>query len=338
MYRITKESDWVDPAIKSSLKAIEINDQLAQVYITLGLIHKGTGQYDTAVEEFQKALQLDPVSYDACQGLAITYEALNRIDDAEKTYLRVIELKPDNWIGYYDLAYFYIMYGRIEEAIVRLNEAATLAPYAVVPFNDLGALYFYLEDWEKARIMWEGALEIEPGYAACSNLGALYYMERRYADAARMYEAALEIDDRDYAVWGNLAQAYYWIPEGQRKASELFQKAAGMAEEQRKINPRDVIVLSDLAAYNVKLNKFDQAVFFIERALSLAPDNVELMARAGIIYEEMGNRDTALEWIIKSLENNYPIATLKCVPELEHLFADPQFKEQQEVNIGGDGS
>ncbi len=328
-YRITKESDWVDPAIKSSLKALEITNQLPPVYVTLGLIFEGTGQYNTAVEEFQKALQLDPVNYDACQGLATTYEALNQIDDAEKTYLRVIELKPDNWTGYYDLAYFYNMYGRIDEAIDRLNEAASLAPYAVVPFNDLGALYFYLEDWEKARIMWEGALEIEPGYAACSNLGALYYMERRYTDAARMYETALEIDDRDYAVWGNLAQAYYRLPDGRTKASNLFQKAADMAEAQRKINPRDVIVLADLAAYNVKLNNPDQATFFMERALSLAPDNNDLMARAGILYEELGQRDMALEWIIKSLEQNYPIATLKRLPELEQLFTDPQLKDRQ---------
>ncbi len=338
MYKITKESKWVDQAIKSSLKALEINDQLAQVHVTLGMIHEGTGQYNEAVEEFQKALQLDPVNYDACHGLATAYEDLNRIDDAEKTYLRAIKLKPDDWIGYYDLAYFYVMYGRLDDAITQLNEASSLAPYAVVPFNDLGALYFYLEDWEKARIMWEGVLQIEPSYAASSNLGALYYMDRRYADAIRMYKSALDIDDRNYAVWGNLAQAYYMLPDGKTKASELFRKAADMAEEQRKVNPRDAIVLADLATYNVKLGDPEQAALLIKRALSLAPDNVELMARAGIVYEEMGNRDAALEWIIKSVDHNYPIGTLKRLPELEQLFADPQFKERQKVNIGNDKS
>jgi serine/threonine protein kinase/tetratricopeptide (TPR) repeat protein len=338
MYKITKETDWIDPAIKSSLKALEINDQLAQVHTTLGLIYKGTGQYEDAIKEFHEALQLDPVNYDACQGLATTFGALNRIDEAEETYLRAIKLKPDDWKGYYDLAYFYIMNGRLDEAKGRLNEAASLAPYAIVPFNDLGALYYYLDDWDKARIMWEGALEIGSSYAACSNLGALYYLERRYIDAVRMYETALKLDDRDYAVWGNLAQTYYQLPDGRKKALELFQKATDMAEKQRKINPRDVIVLADLAEYQAKLDNPDRADFFIKQALSLASDNVELMVRAGGVYEELGDRENALKWIIKSIDNHYPVTILKRLPELEQMFTDPRLKERLKATTNDGGA
>jgi len=325
-YEASKEPQWVEHAINNGQRAVELNDFLAPVHITLGLIHKGTGRYQEAIQEFKQALKLDPVSHDAYRGLAIAYLRLNKVEQAEATLRKVIELKPDYWAGYYDLATFYLNLGRHEDAVKQLHKAVTLVPDGFYAHNDLGALYFNLGRWTDARKMWERSLEIEPNYAAYSNLGILHHIEMRYGDAARMYEKALELDNRNYRVWGNLASAYYWMPGERGRALATYQRAAQMAEEERKVNPHDPEVLSDLAEYYAMIRERTRALSHVQQALSLASDDIEVMASAGLVYELLGERDRALEWVGKALEHGYPRAQIERLPELQQLRADPRFQ------------
>jgi len=305
-YEANKEPRWVEQAIKNSQRAVELNDHLAPVHVTLGLIHKGTGRYEEAIQEFKQALTLDPVSHDTYRGLAIAYLRLNKVEQAEATLRKAIEFKLDYWAGYYDLAVFSLDLGRYEDAVKQLHKAVTLVSDGFYAHNDLGALYFNLGRWTDARAMWERSLEIEPNYAAYSNLGILHHMEMRYADAARMYEKALDLHDHDYRVWGNLASVYYWMPDERGRALATYQRAAQMAEERRKVNPRDPEVLSDLAEYYAMIRERTRALSLVQQALSLAPDNIDVMVRAGLVYEVLDERDTALEWIAKALEHGLP--------------------------------
>ncbi len=75
-YEQTKETQWAEQAKKSSAAAIGLNDKLAQVYVTLGMIHTGTGRYEEAVQNLQKALALDPINSDAYRELAKTYNRM----------------------------------------------------------------------------------------------------------------------------------------------------------------------------------------------------------------------------------------------------------------------
>jgi len=325
-YDISKEPQWVEHAMENSLRAVEINDQLAPVHITMGLVYDGTGQYEEAVEEFQQALKLNPVSHEGYRGLAKAYATLNQMEKAEATYQRAIELKPDYWTGYYDLGFFYQRQGRNKDALEQLHKAVKLEPQGFVAWNNLGGLYLYLNLRTEAQKMFERSLEIEPNYSAYSNLGVLHHGEKHYADAARMYEKALQLDERDYQVWVNLASAYDQMPGEGEKALAAYQSAIQMAEEKRKVNPRDPMVLSHLAECYVTVGERSRALLLVQQALALAPDNIEIMVRAGFVYEQLGERDAALEWIGKALKHGFPMAQIKSLPDLQQLFADPRFE------------
>lgn len=339
-YEAVKDPQWVEHAIENSQRAAEINDQLAPVHITMGLVYNGTGRYEEAVQEFQRALTLDSVSHEAILGMAKAYVALNEIEQAEAIFLRVIEKKPDywrdydSWLCYFDLAFFYLRQGRNEDAAKPLQKVVTLLPDNVLAYDNLGALYFYLERWTDASKMWERALQIGPTYVTYSNLGTLYFMEKRYSDAARMFEKALDIKDHDYRVWGNLASAYYWMTGERDKGLDTYQRATEMAEEQRAVNPQDLGVVSDLAEYYAILGKRIMALPLVEQALTAEPDNIEIMVTAGLVYEELGERDMALQWIAKGLENGYPISLIETLPELQQLLADPRFEDLRHVGSG----
>ncbi|MCK4774876.1 MAG: tetratricopeptide repeat protein, partial [Candidatus Krumholzibacteria bacterium] len=115
-YDETQEIEWVDDAKATCVDAIRLNDMLAPVHVTLGIINRGTGHNDDAIGNFQRALELDPANYEARLELAVVYRALGRAEQAEETYLKAIELRPEYWAGYTSLGYFYYRQGRLEDA------------------------------------------------------------------------------------------------------------------------------------------------------------------------------------------------------------------------------
>ena len=105
-YEQTKDPQWADQAKKSSTAAIGLNDKLAQVYVTLGMIETGTGDYDQAIETLQRALQLDPLNADAYRELAKAYERLGRLKEAESTYLNAKVVRSNYWATHNELGGF----------------------------------------------------------------------------------------------------------------------------------------------------------------------------------------------------------------------------------------
>ncbi len=325
-YDVSRDAQWVKHAVRNCERAVELNNLLAPVNVTLGLILTGTGRYEEAIKEFQQALTLDPVSADAYRGLAKAHEARGELKEAESTYLKAIELKPDNWAGYNDLGVFYYRYGRYDEAVTQFRRVIELIPQNARGYRNLGGIYFYMNRWEDAIQMFKRSLEIEPDYQAYSNLATLYFYQGRYADAARMYEKALEFNDRDFLVWGNLASAYYWNPAERVKAYETYKRAEELAEKKREVNPRDLDVLSDLAGYYAMTGDSARALSLLQQIVDLKPDGLKVFFRIGATYERLGRREPALQWIGKALEEGYSLAEIERAPSLRELRKDARFK------------
>ena len=134
------DASWVEKAKLNCQQALQLNDQLAPVHVTLGLIQKGTGHYDSARVEFQKALEMEPMSETASAGLASAYDAQGDLAQAEATYRKAIELKPDYWDGYYHLGFFCYNHNRYKEAISQFERMVALTPGAPEHTTILAAL------------------------------------------------------------------------------------------------------------------------------------------------------------------------------------------------------
>ena len=157
--------------------------------------------------------------------------------------------------------------------------------------------------------------------------------EGNYSEAASMYEMALEINDRSYQTWGNLAAAYNLVSGKQIKAKEKYWRAIGMAEEERKINPRDADVISRLAGYYATIGEREKALENVKESLNLDENNVRVMYRTGTTYELLGEREKALHWIRKTLENGYSRSEIENQPEMKDFVADPRYKKfAEELN------
>jgi eukaryotic-like serine/threonine-protein kinase len=94
-FMLDQNPKWVAEALANSQKAVELNNNLPGIYVTLARIHDAQGKHDLALQEFQHALQLNPRDADALSGLARGYEFAGRLKDAEENYKKAAALRPD---------------------------------------------------------------------------------------------------------------------------------------------------------------------------------------------------------------------------------------------------
>lgn len=327
----TQDERWVPDAVEHIGHALSLEPQLPPALVTLGLIYVGTGRAEEAVAEFERALAADPTSAPALRGLARAHAALGNTDEAEAIYRRAIELRPDYWGGYNDLGVFYTRIGLFNESVGPFRRVTELTPDNARGYSNLGGVYFYLGRLEEAAAMFEQSLMEEPSYGAYSNLGTLYYYGGRYTDAARMYEAALAMNDQDPSVWGNLASAYYWSPAERGRADETYRTAVRRMEEQAAaLGPMDPMTRAILAGYHVQLGDEAEARALIAEALAEAPEDNGVAFQAAFVFERLGEREEALQWLHRTIELGYPHYVLEGEPGLRDLRADPRFTNGNE--------
>jgi eukaryotic-like serine/threonine-protein kinase len=327
-YRLDENPKWLEQASANCQRAVQLNDRLPAVYVTLGRIHDDMGKHDLALQEYQHALQLNPRDADALNGMAHAYESAGRLSEAETAYKKAAALRPDYWDGYNTLAFFYDRRRRYEEALAQYRHAAELTPDNAQIYSNIGATYLNMGNPKvlpEAENALKKSIELSPSYPAYANLGNLYLREMRYAESAAMTEKALEINDKNFQVWANLALAYGWLKQND-KAAAARERELKLVEETAKVQAQDPRVQAALAILYAQKKLRDKALTRIEAALALAPDNPSVLADVGQAYEALGDRRQALHYVTTALQKGFPIDRLKLVSDLQNLLADPNFR------------
>lgn len=329
-YDANHDTQWFDDAVKYCETALELDSAQANIRITLGQIYNMKGEFIKAIDEFRKALGLNPNSADAYIRLGVAYAQIANHNEAEAVFQKAIALKPDYWIGYNFLGDFYLKQGRYEEGAKQFLWVIKLTPDNIWGYNNAGAAFLNLENLIEAAQMFNRSISILPNDFAYSNLGSLYYFEQRFDKAAQMYEKALELNGNDYRVWGNLASAYSRASLRPRKEQEAYRQAIQLAENQKKVNPGNPDVLADLAVYYLHLGEKKQARILIDQVTTKELKDPYLLYLAGCIYEQLNEREIALNFIEKALQNGYLLTAIEQDPELERLRNDERFHRLQQ--------
>ncbi len=327
-YDQTKDPMWADEARKSCSTAIQLGGKQAPVFVTLAMINRGTGRYTEAVEQLQQALEIDPVNAAAYQELGNLYQAVGKRQEAEATFKKAIEIRPNYWAGYNDLGAFYYRSSRYDDAAAQFHRVIELTPDNARGYSSLGAMDLLLKRYDESKTMLEKSISIKPNQAAFTNLGYLYFYQDQYSQAAGYFERAVEMNGRDSLLWHNLASAYQWSNQ-RDKARAAFERTAELAEEQRRVNPNRPNVLMDLADCYSMLDQREKSRRLLEQALKLAPNDAPIMFNAGVVYEQLGDRDHALQWIGKAIRGGYSKDLIDKAPSLAHLRADPRYEALQ---------
>jgi tetratricopeptide (TPR) repeat protein/predicted Ser/Thr protein kinase len=324
-YQHTNEGKWVDEAQSACERAVALDAGLSSGHSCLGIVFAGRGGYEQAVQELQRAVLLEPTSDDAYRGLASAYERLGRLTEAERTYRRAIDLRPQYWAGYNWLGGFYGDQGRYADAAAMFTQATRLAPDHWLGYSNLGAIYHLEGRYAEAIPMFERAVALRPTGDAYSNLGTACFLQRKFVESARAYEEAVKLDEKQWLLWGNLADGYRWAPGMQGQAAGAYRKALALGEERLQVNPHDATLLGYMAYYHAMLHERIEAQSCERKALAVAPGDPELLFNLALAHNQLGETGRALDWLTKALAAGYSHSTVRDTPLLDNLRTTPGF-------------
>jgi serine/threonine-protein kinase len=160
-YRVRPYSEVIPLAKAAAIKALELDDQLADAHVSLAIIlafqwdwvgsereylraidlspdHRqarlwyagnllSVGRLDESLAEVERARRLDPLAPEIVLTVGCVLDFKGQYDDAIEQYRQAIELQPDLEIAYYWLSHANLQKGVFEEAISAAKKAVDLS-------------------------------------------------------------------------------------------------------------------------------------------------------------------------------------------------------------------
>jgi serine/threonine-protein kinase len=323
-YRLSHQAAWIDTARAALDHAVRLDPALADGHVGLGDVHQGTGFPELAVVEYRRAIALAPTNDAAFRGIAAAYHALGRDQDAESAYREAIARHPEYWGGYSHLGVFYLQQARYAEARAELRKVTELAPLNARGWSNLGAALSYLDRTDEAIVAFREAARLKPSALVEMNLGSLLYYLDRHTEAAAQFRRALAIDPNDYRIHGRLAASLHHLPGSADSSRAHYRLAIDGALAALEVNPRDAVALASLAEYNAALGRAVEAKRRISQALAISADDPEIQFYAVLVYEELGERATALVHLGRAVDAGYSLVEVRRNPDLVELRKDPR--------------
>jgi len=225
-------TDYVAPkevfpnAKEAALKALEIDDTLAEAHYSLGRVKL---YYDW-----------DWVA-------------------AEKEFQRAIELNPSYAISHDTFGYVLWITGRVEEAIAEEKSALVLDPLSLPINRDLGYAYYMARQYSQAIEQEQKTLELDPSFTqARAVLGRAYLQKSMYKEGIAEFEKRLAISPSDRPGLSDLGYGYAVMGRGADAQKILDQLAM--------ISKQKYVSASNVGRIYVGLGEQDHAIEWLEKA------------------------------------------------------------------------
>jgi len=331
-YLYTKDASLIQSTRAPCEQALHLDEKLPAAHECLGTVASGTGHYEVAVQEFDRALTFDPRNEDACTGLARAYESLGRSEAAEQTYRRAIGVRPQYWAGYNALGTFYFRRNQYDKAAEMFGRVVALVPDSFHGYDNLGAAYLGEGEYLKAIDTFIHSISLQPTAYAYSNIGTSYFYLHQFDEAAANYEQSLKLGGDDFEIWWNLGEAYYWSAANKSQADHAFRQCIALGSPQLRVDPRDVEAISVLAVCHAMLGERDDALELILRADSLGPEDAELSFKAALVYTQLRETEQAVSRLGEALGAGYPGKLARDTPMFDQLRSDPRVQQLFQAN------
>ena len=193
----TKEN--LQAAEEASRKALQLDPNLAEAHVALGLGIALGKKYDEAQKEFEAAIRLDPKSFDAYYFYARSCFQQGRLELAAHLFEQAAHVNPDDYQAPCMLAMVYKSQGRMTESEAAHRRAVrVIEKHLEMHPDDARALYLgaasLCQLGEKARSLdWARmALAIDPEDAGILyNVACVYSLQGQVDEAVRCLEKAM---------------------------------------------------------------------------------------------------------------------------------------------------
>lgn len=209
----------------AALKAVEIDNELAEAHSSLGMLRVYYDHDWTAAErEFNRALEINPY-------LVLGHQRYG-------TYLKLL--------------------GRFDESMAHYKQALELDPFSLQININLATVHYLQGDTDIALAHLKKTLELEPNYMpAHFVMGNTYIQQGNWDAAIAEFELIYRRDDEAYLTLGFLGYAY--AKAGRRSEAESLRNILKDISQRKYVSPYAPILIC------VALGELDEAMELFEQ-------------------------------------------------------------------------
>lgn len=171
----------MDEALASAKRAIELDDQDANSYFTLGRVHLARREYDFAIGALQYAVELNPCLAVTYCGLGDSLAYEGRLDEAIEQFEMAIKLSPHDpfrWAFYSYRSLAHLFRDEFAEAASWAQRAVQIPNAQYWAWAHLVAALGHLDDRLQAERAVQDLLEVKPGFSLDFARAHLFYLKR----------------------------------------------------------------------------------------------------------------------------------------------------------------
>ncbi|MHC4357419.1 MAG: tetratricopeptide repeat protein, partial [Planctomycetota bacterium] len=268
-------------------------------------------QYHLAAEQFTSVVEMTPGDVRAYDGLGRSYREMGEYGEAIEALNRGILLRPPSStspefaIPYATKGVTYDMMGKHEKAVVVYETAITLDPTNDVYYNNMGFSYLL-----KAQELASSGKHEEESKA--------------YKKAISIFKKALEIDQNNKSAHANLGYAY-----GATGMYQLAQKQFAAATD-------EAVAYNNMGYLYAQNGKLTKAIESYNNALKVNPNIASIYYNKGTAYQMLGDVDNAIlayqEFIDKTTNISSAEEAFKRLQKLKSKTYVPQGQKVQELS------
>jgi len=187
-------------AKEAALKAVEIDDDLAEAHASLGLVRVYYDHDWTAAEnEFKKCLELNPDFVPAHQRYGSYLAFIGRFEQSLKHYRHALELDPFSLQINMNIATDYYLMGENDTAISHLEKTLELEPDYMPTHFVMGCAYIQQGELVKAIEEFQYIYKMdEESYMALGFMGYAHALAGQMDEARNLLDILKDISLRSY--------------------------------------------------------------------------------------------------------------------------------------------
>jgi tetratricopeptide (TPR) repeat protein len=278
-------------------EALSIDPERKEIYKVLGKTYLDAGKLEAAARVFSRMVEHFPDAYVGHFYLGRVYARLGRQEAARRAFEKTIELAPALNQPRWELINLYEKQNRAGKVISLYEEILAQTPENVAAALELSLAYFEQDRSREAEKLLRKLGRRAAGDASViRTVMQRMVLEERYSDALRLLRPMLQAAPRDSALQYALGVVHYHLDE-YKAARRSFE--AVPSDSDFYVN---AAIHRGIMAYQEE--DPERAVEILEEAVGSVkdPGKLELIPYLSSFYQETGHLQTAEEWLRRGLE------------------------------------